>query len=88
MDYILGIGNSIILRKLKNHLVILQNKGVNPAFDEDRSQIRTGNGPRIMATIRNIVLSILRLLGVANITECLRKNALDHSRIFRTLGLA
>jgi len=57
------------------------------AFDEDRSQIRTGNGPRVMATIRNIVLSILRLLGVANITECLRKNALNHSRIFRMLGL-
>jgi hypothetical protein len=57
------------------------------AFDEDRSQIRTGNGPRVMATIRNIVLSILRLLGVTNITECLRKNALNHSRIFRMLVL-
>jgi hypothetical protein len=30
-------------------------------FDEDRSQVRTGNGPRIMASLRNLVVTILRL---------------------------
>ncbi|MFR9800645.1 ISAs1 family transposase, partial [Streptomyces sp. MS06] len=30
-------------------------------FDEDRSQIRTGNAPRIMAALRNTVITLLRL---------------------------
>ena len=57
------------------------------AFDEDRSQVRTGNGPRVMAIIRNLVMNILRMLGVANITQCLRENALNHARIFEMLGM-
>lgn len=32
-------------------------------FDEDRSQVRTGNGPRVMATLRNLVISLLRFVG-------------------------
>ena len=57
------------------------------AFDEDRSQVRTGNGPRVMAIIRNLVISILRMLGITNITQCLRENGLNHSRIFGILGM-
>ncbi|KFD41421.1 hypothetical protein DK28_0209185 [Peptococcaceae bacterium SCADC1_2_3] len=57
------------------------------AFDEDRSQIRMDNGPRVMAIIRNLVISILRILGVTNITQTLRENALDRSRILKMLGL-
>jgi len=57
------------------------------AYDEDRSQVRTGNGPRVMAIIRNLVISILRMLGITNITQCLRENALNRSRIFKMLGL-
>ncbi len=29
-------------------------------FDEDRSQVRTGNGPRVMATLRNITIGLIR----------------------------
>jgi predicted transposase YbfD/YdcC len=57
------------------------------AFDEDRSQIRTDNGPRVMAIIRNLVMNILRMLGFTNITQCLRENALDRSRVFIMLGI-
>ncbi len=32
-------------------------------FDEDRSQVRTASGPRIMASLRNLVITILRLAG-------------------------
>src|SRR5689334_25089027 len=32
-------------------------------FDEDRSQIRTASGPRVMATLRNLAITILRLAG-------------------------
>ncbi len=36
-------------------------------YDEDRSQVRTGNSPRVMATLRNTAISLLRRVGVSNI---------------------
>lgn len=41
-------------------------------FDEDRSQIRTGNAPRLMATIRNLAITIHRLAGATNIAAATR----------------
>ena len=41
-------------------------------FDEDRSQARTAAGPRIMASLRNLVITILRLAGAASIAAALR----------------
>lgn len=38
-------------------------------FDEDRSQIRTGNGPRVMATLRSTAISLIRLAGQTNIAK-------------------
>jgi hypothetical protein len=35
--------------------------------DEDRSQVRTQNGPRVMATLRNTAMSLIRQVGVPNI---------------------
>ena len=32
-------------------------------YDEDRSQVRTRNGPRVMASLRNLAITILRLTG-------------------------
>jgi len=46
-------------------------------FDEDRSQVRKGNGPRVMATLRNLAISILRLAGancIAKSTRWLSRN--------------
>ena len=34
-------------------------------FDEDRSQVRTAAGPRIMASLRNLVITNLRRIGGA-----------------------
>jgi predicted transposase YbfD/YdcC len=42
---------------------------------EDLSRTRTGGGPRMMASLRNLALSILRLAGHANIAKALRHNA-------------
>nr|WP_258050037.1 hypothetical protein [Streptomyces finlayi] len=36
-------------------------------FDEDRSQVRTGNAPRVMAGLRNTAITLLRLDGHDNI---------------------
>ena len=37
-------------------------------FDEDRSQVRTGSAPQIMAALRNLTSSVIRLAGETNIT--------------------
>jgi predicted transposase YbfD/YdcC len=49
-------------------------------FDEDRSQIRSGNGPRVMASLRNLVINILRINGTTNIAQALRHHAWDPLR--------
>jgi len=36
-------------------------------FDEDRSQIRTASAPQVMAAMRNLAITILRLAGYASI---------------------
>lgn len=45
------------------------------SMGEDASRIRTGGGPRMMASLRNLVLSLLRLNGHTNIAKALRRNA-------------
>jgi predicted transposase YbfD/YdcC len=49
-------------------------------YDEDRSQIRTQTGPRAMASLRNLALSILRINGTTNIAQALRHHAWDPLR--------
>jgi predicted transposase YbfD/YdcC len=44
-------------------------------FDEDRSQVRTGAAPQLMAAVRNLALALLRRVGHANIAEALRTYA-------------
>ena len=38
-------------------------------YDEDRSQVRTGNAPRVMATLRNTAIGLLRAAGFDNLAE-------------------
>lgn len=44
-------------------------------FDEDRSQVRTGAAPQIMAALRNTAIGLLRLAGFPNIAEAGRRCA-------------
>jgi predicted transposase YbfD/YdcC len=39
---------------------------------EDHSSIRTGNGPQVMAALRNTAINIIRLRGEANIAAAHR----------------
>jgi predicted transposase YbfD/YdcC len=41
-------------------------------FDEDRSQVRKGNGAQVMASIRNLVIAILRIIGFRYIPDAIR----------------
>ena len=54
-------------------------------FDEDRSQIRTGNAPRTMATLRSAALSLHRLSGAINIAAALRHHARHPTKIIKLL---
>jgi predicted transposase YbfD/YdcC len=49
-------------------------------FDEDRSQVRTGAAPRVMATLRSTAISLLRLAGWTNIAAALRHHAANATR--------
>jgi predicted transposase YbfD/YdcC len=49
-------------------------------YDEDRFQVRTGTGPRAMASLRNLAVSILRIAGVTNIAQATRHHAWDPLR--------
>ena len=49
-------------------------------YDEDRSQVRTGHAPRVMASLRNTGIGILRLAGWDNIAAGLRHHARDPER--------
>jgi predicted transposase YbfD/YdcC len=55
---------------------------------EDHSQVRTGNGPHVMATLRNAAISILKLTGHASIAAACRHHARDATRPMITLGLS
>lgn len=57
-------------------------------FDEDRSQVRRGAGPQVMATLRNLAISLLRLAGAPFIAPALRQAGWHGpATIFRLLGI-
>src|SRR5215211_4221946 len=44
-------------------------------FDEDRSQIRTGSAPQVMAALRNTAIGVLRRAGHDNLAAATRHYA-------------
>jgi predicted transposase YbfD/YdcC len=56
-------------------------------FREDASRIRTGNTPRVMANLRNVSISLLRIHDTTNIAAALRYNARKNRRILKLLQL-
>jgi predicted transposase YbfD/YdcC len=57
-------------------------------YQEDKSLVRTGNAPRVMATLRSLAISILRLDGHANIAAANRHHARDPERTLKLLQAA
>jgi hypothetical protein len=55
-------------------------------FDEDRCQIRTHAGPRIMATLRNLAINLLRMAGFTNIAQGIRSMAARPHRVLSLIG--
>ena len=55
-------------------------------LDEDRSQVRTGAAPQIMAALRNMTISLLRLASEQNISAALRRHAAQPSQPLALVG--
>ena len=55
-------------------------------LDEDRSQVRTGSAPQIMAALRNLTISVIRLAGENNIAAALCRCAIHPSRPLALIG--
>ena len=56
------------------------------AWDEDRSTVRTGAGPQVMATLRNTALGLLRRQGLSAITRALAHLGRHPERVATLLG--
>ena len=57
-------------------------------YDEDRSQVRSGNAHRVMATFRNLAIGVLRLTGHRNIAAANRRLAAEPCHAWRLTALA
>jgi hypothetical protein len=57
-------------------------------FAEDASQVRSGAGPSVMATLRNLVVGVLCRAGPVNLAAALRRHARDPRRPLATLGIS
>jgi predicted transposase YbfD/YdcC len=56
-------------------------------YQEDKSQVRTRSGPRVMAALRNLAICALRLSGGTDVTEATRWAGRSMDRPFIILGL-
>lgn len=54
---------------------------------EDASRISKGNAPRILASLRNAVVTFLRSHGTSNIAAALRANAYQVDQLLTKLGI-
>ena len=56
-------------------------------FDEDRSQVRCGNIPQVMAALRNTVIGLMRRAGYTNIAAACRRLAAQPALALELIGL-
>jgi predicted transposase YbfD/YdcC len=57
-------------------------------FDEDRSQVRCGNIPHVMAALRNTAIGLLRWAGHTNIAAACRRLAAQPAQALALIGIA
>ena len=55
-------------------------------FDEDRSQVRSGNIPQAMAALRNTVIALIRMAGETNIAAARRRFAARPRLALKLIG--
>jgi predicted transposase YbfD/YdcC len=57
-------------------------------FDEDRSQVRCGNIPQVMAALRNTVVGLMRWAGYTKIAAACRRFAAQPQAALHLIGIA
>ncbi len=78
-----------LARHTKDHWMVENLHQVrDTTFAEDASRVRTGSAPRTMATLRNLAISLLKLLGWDNIAAATRHMAAHRSDALNLIGLA
>jgi predicted transposase YbfD/YdcC len=80
---------SRLLRYVRGHWQI-ENKSHHVrdvTFDEDRSQVRVGSIPQVMAALRNIAIGLLRLAGESNIAAACRRFAAQPWAALELIGI-
>src|SRR5215471_3733202 len=56
-------------------------------FDEDRSQVRCGNIPQVLAALRNTAIGLLRRAGYTNIAAACRRLAAQPLQALALIGI-
>jgi predicted transposase YbfD/YdcC len=65
-----------------------QSHGVRDVtFDEDRSQVRCGNIPQVIAALRNTVIGLMRWAGYTNIAAACRRFAAQPTAVLHLIGI-
>jgi predicted transposase YbfD/YdcC len=57
-------------------------------YDEDRSQVRSGSIPQVMAALRNTAIGLLRSAGYSNIAKAGRELAAQPAKALALVGVA
>ena len=85
----LSAGEAQLLALVRGHWVIENSSHWvrDVTYDEDRSQIRSGTAPRMMAILRNLAIAIVRGLGFHNVPQGLRHFARRSRFALAVLGL-
>ncbi len=66
-------GQPVLLHASRGHWQIESLHWVRDAtMGEDASKVRSGSAPRVLATLRNLAIGVLRLAGVSNIAQARR----------------
>jgi len=84
-----GASAEQLLRLVRGHWTIEnQSHWVRDVtMDEDRSQVRKGNIPEVMAALRNTVIGLLRKAGESNIAAACRKFAAQPQAALALIGI-
>jgi hypothetical protein len=79
-----------LLRLLRQHWHI-ENRSHwvrDVTFNEDRSQVRVGSIPQVMAALRNMVIGLIRTTGTTRIAATTRRMAAQPWEALALLGIS
>ncbi len=81
---------AFVAARVRNHWMIENGSHYvrDVTFAEDRSQVRTGSIPQVMAAFRNTAIARLRLRGESNIARACRRLAAHPGQALALLGIS